>query len=116
MHNSLYERVAFLANLSTGGEGIFTGADISQDKVIATGDTLLGSTVTQLGFSSQGLNNSGQIAFYATLADGISGIFRADPQTIQSQLVPESTNTWGIITFGMVVMGLIKKRVLSDRN
>ncbi len=60
--------------------GIFTGSDPVADKVIATGDSLLGSTVEDLFFAdNKGLNNSGQIAFFATLEDGTSGLFRADP-------------------------------------
>jgi hypothetical protein len=32
-----------------------------------------------LGFFHQGLNDAGQVAFWASLADGTRGIFRADP-------------------------------------
>jgi hypothetical protein len=71
---------AFLATLRAGGLGIFTGPDAEADKVIATGDGLFGSTVAQLGFFRQGLNDAGQVAFFARLADGSSGIFRADPE------------------------------------
>ena len=70
--------VAFAAGLNAGGQGIFIGADPVTNKVIATGDSLLGSTVTSLTFASRGLNNNQQIAFFATLANGESGIFRAD--------------------------------------
>jgi hypothetical protein len=50
------------------------------DPVIATGDQLFGSTVTQLvGVSGTYLNNRGQIAFQYELADGRTGIARADP-------------------------------------
>jgi hypothetical protein len=76
--------VAFLASLDEGGSGIFTGPNPVTDKVIATGDSLFGSTVTSLSFnrfSSKGLNNAGQLTFFAQLADGISGIFRADPES-----------------------------------
>ncbi len=74
--------VAFQATLDAEGVGIFTGPDPVTDKVIATGDTLFGSTVTSLSFArfdNKGLNNSGQLAFFAELEDGTSGIFRADP-------------------------------------
>ncbi len=40
--------VVFLADLDDGGKGIFTGPDPISDKVIAIGDPLFGSTVTQL--------------------------------------------------------------------
>jgi hypothetical protein len=43
------------------GHGIFTGPDLVADKVIALGDSLFGSTVTNLFLSPDALNNSGQI-------------------------------------------------------
>lgn len=65
---------------STGKAGIFTGPDLEKDKVIAAGDALFGSTVSSLiAFGPEGLNNAGQVAFYAQLADGTVGIYRADP-------------------------------------
>jgi hypothetical protein len=70
---------AFLARLTAGGDGIFTGPAAAVDKVIATGDVLSGSTVTELHFFRQGLNDAGQVAFFARLDDGTSGIYRADP-------------------------------------
>ncbi|TBR61258.1 exosortase [Westiellopsis prolifica IICB1] len=73
--------VAFKGVLKNGGLGIFTGADPAVDKVIVAGDILFGSTVKDIYFSSKGLNNSNQIVFYATLADGTGGIFRANPQS-----------------------------------
>ncbi|BAZ65329.1 hypothetical protein NIES4106_00670 [Fischerella sp. NIES-4106] len=73
--------VAFKGVLKDGGLGIFTGADPVADKVIVAGDTLFGSTVKAIYFSNKGLNNSNQIVFYAILADGTGGIFRADPES-----------------------------------
>ncbi|MEI2583467.1 calcium-binding protein [Scytonema sp. PRP1] len=72
--------VAFLASLDADirGEGIFTGSDPIADKVIATGDSLFGSTVTNLEFFGEELNDVGQIAFYASLANGTTGIFVAN--------------------------------------
>ncbi len=50
------------------------------DKVIGTGDFLAGATVVSVGFvQGIGLNDPGQIAFFAILNDGTQGIFRADP-------------------------------------
>ncbi|MEQ8464310.1 DUF7453 family protein [Coleofasciculus sp. E1-EBD-02] len=71
--------VAFGAQLDTGEYGIFTGSDPVADKVIAIGDPLFGSTVTSLAFSNKGFNDAGEVAFLAKLADGSSGIFRAEP-------------------------------------
>lgn len=79
-------QVAFWAALEApggiiglGGHGIFTGPDPATDKVIAVGDELFGSSVIFLGFYRQGLNDAGQVAFFAKLADGRNLIVRADP-------------------------------------
>jgi hypothetical protein len=71
--------IAFQANLNGTDEGIFMATGSTVKKVIAIGDYLFGSKVTSLVFSPGGFNNAGQIAFFARLADGTSGIFRADP-------------------------------------
>lgn len=72
--------VAFSAWLDDGRKGIFTGPDPVADKVITTGETLFGSQVRELIFAREGLNDRGQIAFYACLLDGTCGIYRADPK------------------------------------
>ena len=94
--------VAFGALLDSGPEGIFVGSDPVRDKVILVGDELFGSTVTDLQFYSAGLNNRGQVAFRASLADGTLGVYRADPSNIAE--VPEpSSLAIGLIAFvGMV--------------
>jgi hypothetical protein len=71
--------VAFQAFLDTGEEGIFTGPNAVADKVIQIGDALDGSTVTNLLFFREAFNAHGQLTFFATLANGQEGIFRADP-------------------------------------
>ena len=73
--------VPFWARLADGStSGVFTGYDPVLHKVICTGDALDGSTVVDLTFeSSRGLNDRGQIVFRAQLADGRSGVYRADP-------------------------------------
>ncbi len=76
--------VAFNAILDTGDFGIFIGPDPIADKVIGNGDPLFGSTVTSLGFRNGGLNNPGQIAFFALFADPLpdrqfAAFIRADP-------------------------------------
>ena len=68
--------VAFEAELDAGGSGIFIGPDPIVDKVILIGDSLFGSTVTELFISQKGLNDAGQLAFQATLADGNRAVFR----------------------------------------
>jgi hypothetical protein len=104
--------VAFLANLDAGGAGIFTGLDSVVDQVIATGDLLFGSTVTSLSFSKTGLNNSGQVAFFARLANGTEGIFRANPASEPSppQSVPEPASVLGLLVSGALGVSSLRQR------
>ncbi len=104
--------VAFLANLDTGGAGIFTGLDSVVDQVIATGDSLFGSTVTSLSFSKTGLNNSGQVAFFARLANGTEGIFRANPvsEPPPPQSVPEPASVLGLLVSGALGVSSLRQR------
>jgi hypothetical protein len=106
--------VVFLASLDEGGSGIFTGPNPVTDKVIATGDRLFGSTVTSLNFnrfSSKWLNNAGQLTFFAQLADGSSGIFRADPEsTPEPQPVPEPASVLNLLAVGALGIGTWRKR------
>ncbi len=77
--------VAFLATLDDGTSGIFVGSDPIADRVIATGDTLDGSTVQNLTFCEEGLSDSGELAFVAQLEDADTpegfrtAVFRATP-------------------------------------
>ena len=73
-------KVAFLATRdSDGATGIYTGPDIAGDKVVATGDALFGSTVTALNVRQRALNDLGQVAFMAVLADGRNVVGVATP-------------------------------------
>jgi hypothetical protein len=69
-------KIVFSVGFDTGIDnyGLFTGPNQVTDKVIRTGDPLFGSTVVQLSFGRQGLNDAGQIAFRYHLADGRQGI------------------------------------------
>jgi hypothetical protein len=77
--------VAFHATLDDGTSGIFVGSDPVADRVIATGDTLDGSIVQNLVFCEEGLSDSGELAFVATLEDAATpegfriAVFRATP-------------------------------------
>lgn len=79
-------KVAFLAQLDDFfTTGIFTGPDSVLDRVIVTGDTLEGLTITNLVFCEEGLNDSNQLTFVATSQDlsvpeGLRvGVYRATP-------------------------------------
>jgi hypothetical protein len=119
--------VAFFGTLDTGGSGIFTGADPITNKVITLGDSLFGSKVVSLDFSTKGLNNSGQLAFLATFEDGTSGIFRANPESIsEPKSVPEPASGLGLLLVGAFGVGSLLKgkqkrqpsasRVTTDLN
>ena len=71
--------MAFHATLDDGTAGIFVGSDPVADRVISTGDTLDGSTVQNLVFCEEGLSDSGELAFVATLEDSRVAVFRATP-------------------------------------
>jgi hypothetical protein len=78
--------VAFLATLDDfSTTGIFVGSDPIADRVIATGETLDGSTVQNLTFCEEGLSDSGELAFVATFEDPNTpegfrtAVFRATP-------------------------------------
>jgi len=102
--------VAFFGTLDTGGSGIFTGADPITNKVITLGDSLFGSKVVSLDFSTKGLNNSGQLAFLATFEDGTSGIFRANPESMsEPKSVPEPASGLGLLLVGVFGVGSLLK-------
>lgn len=104
--------VAFLANLDDGTTGIFTGSDSGFNEIVAVGDTLGGSTVTQLFISHDGLNDAGQVAFGVYLADGTQRVFRADPIA-----VPESN---GSALFAIAILGIVglrwRRRMQSPKH
>jgi hypothetical protein len=112
--------VAFLAGVDAGGESIFTGPD-SDDEVIGHGDALLGSTIghplfpsltiDNIEFFRDGLNDSGQLAFWAQLTDGREVVVRATPLDIVS--VPEP-GTVAIVAAGLPLLLLARRRTRQD--
>lgn len=77
--------VAFFGVLSGAERGIYRGPDAVADKIVQTGDLVLGSQISAIrGFGGRSLNDSGQIAFIADLTDGTEAVFLATP-------VPEPT-------------------------
>jgi hypothetical protein len=81
--------VAFSARLDDRNFGVFIGPDPVVDRIVGPGDPLDGSTVLSAVTSSRSLNNAGQIAFHATLADGREGVYRADPLQPATVAIPE---------------------------
>ncbi len=72
------DEVSFQATLDSGGGGIWTTRDLVS-AVVRIGDTLFGSTVTQLKLSNRALNDRGEVAFTYELTDGRRGVARATP-------------------------------------
>jgi hypothetical protein len=88
--------VAFRATRDAGGTGLYlTNGNGGFLLAIETGQAFMGSTVSSFNFSNQGLNDLGQLAFQASLADGRSGIY-----TAQVAAVPEPS------TYAMMIIGL----------
>jgi hypothetical protein len=98
--------VAFFAALDGGDSGIFIGPDPIADRIIGTGDTISpgGPTVTQLRFHRDGLNDLGQIAFWAKFSDGTQGIYRAEGL---STSVPEP-GTLVLMGVGLIGFALLR--------
>jgi hypothetical protein len=71
--------VTFAATLAGGGQGVFTGSDPVLNKVIRTGDALLGSTVLTVAMAPGAINDLGQVAFTAQLVDGRQVVVIATP-------------------------------------
>ncbi len=105
-------QVAFLGLLDAGGSGIFTGPDPVNDRVIAIGDPLFGSTVTALEFY-RGLNDAGQITFFAQLADGRQVIVRADPGASEAIPEPAACVLLGMGSLGALAFCRRQRRIQS---
>jgi autotransporter-associated beta strand protein len=71
--------VAFFANASgSNTRGVYTG-QTHRDRVIQIGDPFAGSIITNVGMANDNINDSGAVALHYELANGRSGILRADP-------------------------------------
>ncbi len=95
--------VVFEAAMPGGGTGLFTGSDVVADKVIAPGDSLDGSTVVRAVISLHSINANGQVSFWAELADGRSGVYRANPP-----LAPLATDGTVSTTINTPVSGTLQ--------
>lgn len=72
-------QVAFVAEPTVGNTILATGGDLVNDRVIGSGDQLLGHVVKTIEFSRQGYNERGQLVFLAHFDDGSSAVFLARP-------------------------------------
>jgi hypothetical protein len=64
--------------LNNATQGVYTGENSVLDRVIGVGTALDGSTIMGLNFEYMSLNDAGSFVIQADLADGESGIYRAD--------------------------------------
>ncbi len=71
--------VVRIATPRGGSLGLFAGPDPEADRILAIGDCVFGSTVTDLAANPVSVNAFGQVAVRARLADGRQLILRADP-------------------------------------
>jgi len=71
--------LVFIATPRDGTPGIFAGPDPEADRILALGDSLFDSTVTDFAVNPVSVNGDGQVAVRAVLADGRQLILRADP-------------------------------------
>jgi uncharacterized protein (TIGR03437 family) len=82
--------VAYIASfLVPSLSGIFTGPDKVADRVIATGDPLFGSIVSDIvtpQVAGRFLNDKGQVVFAYRLSNGLSGVAVATPMASNAQL------------------------------
>jgi len=102
--------IAFYASISGGPINFaiyFADADLNLQPVVEHGQALEGSTVTQVSFLGgpsgyfsnlagvRGINDSGQVVFWAKLADARTGIFLWTPPAPVSSISATNKFTWG---------------------
>ena len=64
---------------SSGGLGIYSGTDPLTDKILAVGEAMLGSVVTEFALNPVSINDAGQLAIRIKLANGREMIIRYEP-------------------------------------
>ena len=103
-----WDQVVFEAAFMDGEsflDGIFIGPDFDRDRVIRIGDSLDGSVVVDVGLG--GINDAGQLAFWADLEDGRSVVMLAEA------VVPEPQGIVLVVSLAAVV---VRGRRSHDRQ
>jgi hypothetical protein len=101
--------LAFVGDLTAGGRAVYLfppGGSLT--RIIGNGDALDGSTITGLTFPFASINDAGQIAFAASLADGRQGVFVGTP-------VPEPTSLALIAVGGLAALRRRRRGCLTRR-
>lgn len=109
--------LAFSAVTDSGRAGIFNGIDPVLNKVVATGDLIPAGAglrqVDSLSFGEAGLNDAGQLTFYATFTDslaqpGFAAVYRAAP-------IPEPGSTALMAGGGLLMIARRRRRSTTSR-
>ena len=99
-------QLAFTGQLDDGQWGVFVGPDPIEDRVLAVGDPLFGSIVSEL-FSGD-INDLGQVAISYELASGVRGIAVAT-------LVPEPSS-FRLLALAFVMIPLAMRRSIGCKT
>lgn len=92
-----FGQVAFNASLDGGGSGVYlAGPNSTATKVVGTGDSLFGSTVTSAIINNDSMNDLGQIAIIYGLSNGVRGVALAS-------VVPEPGMLGGLMLCGLLL-------------
>jgi hypothetical protein len=103
-------QVAFVAQTPGADLGIFVGPDPLRDRVITTEDLLDGAAVWSLTLGKESLNDHGQLVFGASLSDGRTALFRADP-------IPEPAALALAVVGGlMLTIRLVRRGTYGSRS
>lgn len=106
--------IAFAANRANslgGGMGIYLAlSGFAPQRILRTGDTLFGSTVTSLSLSPESLNDQNQVAFSYILANGVSGIARANASVAAAAPEPASLSLLGMSFAGLAGAKAMRRR------
>ena len=73
------EMTVFYATPRDGVLGIYSGTDPLTDKILAVGEAMLGSVVTEFALNPVSINDAGQLAIRIKLANGREMIIRYEP-------------------------------------
>lgn len=106
------DTIAFGGYFGNGSQsGVFTSKDGVRSTVLASGHSLFGSTVQNVGFSRFGLDDkgTGRLAIGYSLTDGRSGVLIATP-------VPEPLSQWLLITAGLAVSLVGPRKCTTHHN